>query len=108
MNSLLKLKPKCIIPDEKGHIQCLGHSAEGYITPCCFLDAYTKDRGMAEDIFYQEKFKISNVKDIKKDILESKEWVDFYIMLQEVPAAAPSVCHKICGIDAKSGDKYDV
>ena len=100
-----KLIPKCISPDENGNIQCLGHSAEGYLTPCCWIDAYTKDRGIAQDIFYQEKFKISNVENIK-DITQSQEWKDFYTMLQETPADAPNVCHIMCGNYDKKRDKY--
>lgn len=100
-----KLIPKCTTPDENGNTQCLGHSAEGYITPCCYIDSYIKERGIPQDIFYQEKFKISNVEDIK-DITQSKEWIDFYTMLQENPADAPRVCYEMCGTGARNRDKY--
>ena len=51
------LKPKCITKDKNGNVQCLGHSAEGYITPCCWMNDNNT-------IFYQEKFKISKYKKI--------------------------------------------
>ena len=101
------LKPKCIIPDEDRNIQCLGHSAQGYLTPCCFIDAYPKLRGIAQDIFYQDKMKISNNNNIN-DIIQSKEWLDFYKLLQEEPDKAPKVCHKKCSTDSSIGDVYGV
>ena len=101
------LKPKCIIPDEDGNIQCLGHSAQGYLTPCCFIDAYPNQRGIAQDIFYQDKMKISNNNNII-DIIQSKEWFDFYTLLQEEPEKSPEVCHKHCSIDSSVGDIYGV
>jgi len=94
-----KLKPKCITPENMNIAQCLGHSAQGFITPCCFIDAYPQKRGIAQDIFYQEKFKISNVKSIK-EITQSKEWVEFYLMLQQHPEEAPKVCWKMCSEDS--------
>ena len=89
------LKPKCIVPNENGTVQCLGHSAEGYMTPCCWIDAMFHLRGVSQDIFYQEKFLISNNESIK-DITQSQEWVDFYTMLQKEPDKAPPVCYEMC------------
>ena len=100
----IMLKPKCIVPDENGNIQCLGHSAQGYITPCCWIDSEPKSRGIAQDIFYQEKMKISNNDDIK-DITQSKEWIDFYTLLQDTPEKAPRVCFIKCSENSK-GDLY--
>ena len=89
------LKPKCIIKNDEGNIACLGHSAEGYLTPCCWIDGFLEDRGISQDIFYQEKFLISNNESIK-DITQSKEWIDFYTILQKEPDKAPPVCYKMC------------
>ncbi len=102
-----KLRPKCIPSEEHkiGETQGLGHSAQGYILPCCWMDTPPLQRSKGQEVFYQEKFKISNVDDIKKDILESKEWVEFYLMLQQAPNRAPEVCYKNCGED-NVGDKY--
>ena len=98
------LKPKCIFPDEDGHTQCLGHSAQGYLTPCCWIDAYPKIRGIAQKIFYQEKLKISNNENIK-NIIHSDEWLDFFALLLKEPNKAPQVCHEMCSKDSK-GDIY--
>ena len=89
------LKPKCIIKNDEGNIACLGHSAEGYLTPCCWIDAFPDHRGISQAIFYQEKLLISNNANIK-NITQSKEWIDFYTMLQKEPDKAPPVCYKMC------------
>ena len=99
-----KLKPQCINHENMDIAQCLGHSAEGYVLPCCFIDAYPLHRGYAQETFYQEKFKISNVDNIEQ-ITHSKEWVEFYIMLQQQPNEAPPICFKKCSEDSV-GDKY--
>ena len=101
------LKPKCLLPDEDGNIQCLGHSAEGFLVPCCWMDAFPKDRGFAQDIFFQDKLKISNVDNIF-EIIRSKEWLDFYELLLAEPEEAPPVCQQHCCDDenALQKDKY--
>ena len=102
------LKPKCIPVDNTNDAlqmsQCLGHSAEGFLLPCCWIDSGWNLRDEVQDIFYQDKFKISNVQNIK-EITQSKEWTDFYTMLQERPEDAPRVCKRYCSTDYV-GDKY--
>ena len=93
------LKPQCMIKNKMNCTACLGHSAAGYLTPCCWIDAFPEHRGIAQDIFYQQKFLISNNKSIK-DITQSQEWIDFYTLLWNEPDKAPPVCHKMC--DEKS------
>ena len=64
------LKPKCIPVDNTNDAlqmsQCLGHSAEGFLLPCCWIDSGWNLRDEVQDIFYQAKFKISNVQNIKE------------------------------------------
>ena len=103
MNTVLK--PKCLIPDKYGQTQCLGHSAQGYLTPCCWIDS--PEKGIAKDIFYQEKMKICNNDNII-DIIQSKEWLDFYKLLQEEPDKAPRICHKKCSTNSSRGDVYGI
>ena len=110
-SNVKKLRPKCIPSGKQtfSEVQGLGHSAQGFILPCCWMDADPMRREKKQEVFYQEKFKISNVDDIKKDILESKEWVEFYLMLQQAPNKAPDVCFKMCGEGKEFGkglDKY--
>lgn len=98
------LEPKCLsITTPQG----IGHSAEGYLIPCCWMDAYPRIRGIAQDIFYQEKLKISNNDNIN-DIIQSKEWIDFYILLRQEPDKAPPVCYRKCDSNSSRGDIYDV
>jgi hypothetical protein len=93
------LKPKCLNPDIQ-EAQCLGHSARGYLTPCCWMDNNSiNNKNIAHDIFFQEKLKIINNNNII-DIIQSKEWLDFYKLLQEEPDKAPWVCHKHCSHDS--------
>ena len=101
------LKPKCINDENPDEAQCLGHSARGFILPCCFMEQHrknSKEREPLQEVFYQEKFNISNVKNIK-EITQSKEWVEFYTILQKHPEQAPKVCWKTCSEDSV-GDKY--
>ena len=103
------LKPKCLLNTalRANNPQGIGHSAQGYLLPCCFIDAFPKIRGIAQDIFYQEKLKISNNDNIT-DIIQSKEWIDFYTLLQEEPDKAPPVCYRKCDSNSSRGDVYDV
>ena len=98
------LRPKCL---SKYTPQGLGHSAQGHLLPCCFIDAYPQNRGVAQDIFYQEKLKISNNNNIT-DIIQSKEWIYFYTLLQKEPDKAPPVCYINCDSNSSRGDVYDV
>ena len=94
------LKPKCVIKNKMNCTASLGHSAEGYLTPCCWIDAFVQYRGIAQDIFYQKKFLISNNDNIL-DIVYSKEWVDFFNLLLETPERAPKICYAKCGTNAE-------
>ena len=94
------LIPKCLIPGTDGNTQCLGHSAEGYLTPCCWLGMRSPRLGIAEDIFFQDKLKISN-NDSIFDIIYSKEWIDFFNLLLETPEKAPKICYAKCGTNAE-------
>ena len=94
-----KLLPKCLYQDAG-----FGYSAKGYILPCCWAEDVVTNEFK---IFYQEKFKLSNVEDVEKEILNSKEWSDFYKILIETPEKAPGLCYKQCSIDSKH-DKYEI
>ena len=67
------LKPQCMIKNKMNCTACLGHSAEGYLTPCCWIDAFPEHRGIAQAIYYQQKFLISNKKRIKEITQSSLE-----------------------------------
>lgn len=80
----MKLDPKCLNEDAQ-----LGHSAEGYILPCCM-----SDHGAIPQL-WKEHLKIENV-DSVDEILNSKEWISFFEMLRNNPNKSPSVCKRFC------------
>lgn len=80
--------PKCI-----NNLQQVGHSAQGYILPCCWWDRPNLFSSEIKDLV-QEKFNLANV-DTVAEIFESNEWKTFYSNLAN--GVAPSLCHTFCG-----------
>ena len=80
--------PKCI-----NNQQQIGHTAQGYILPCCWWDRPNLFNGEIKDLV-QEKFKLTNVNSVA-DIFESEEWKTFYHNLSN--GIGPSLCHTFCG-----------
>jgi len=58
--------------------------------------------------FLDRKSKEKTDYDNIADIIQSKEWIDFYILLREEPDKAPPVCHHKCDSNSSRGDVYDV
>ena len=85
-----KLRPKCIAEG-----QDITLSSQGYFTPCCWLDDELYWHQPWIEKFYSKHLNITNNEDIK-DILCSKEWIDFYNMLRNNPDLAPPVCYEYC------------
>ena len=77
--------PKCLNADHQ-----LGHTARGYILPCCWADRPELFEGDMKDLV-KEKFKLTNIEKIE-DVIESKEWINFYNKLKHGEGA------KICSI----------
>ena len=86
---MTKLYPKCLQDNRE-----YGNTSTGYILPCCWLDIpdLFNDNDLA--LFVDEKFRLDIVNSID-DIIESKEWADFYSNLKN--DIGPKQCHKICG-----------
>lgn len=84
------IDPKCL----KGE-NCLGHSARGYLVPCCFFD---NEYSLKNDIpqLIQEKLNLANVDSIN-EILQSAEWLAFLKLLEEKSDDLPYPCHYYCG-----------
>ena len=98
------LIPKCLTPDKNGSIQCLGHTAEGYVLPCCWL-ANSKTKNLVKFGLVKEKLKISNNESII-DIIQSQEWLDFYRLLRTGDSEElPDTCHIMCD-ENSIGDIY--
>jgi hypothetical protein len=86
-----KLFPRCI-----NGSKFLGHSASGWICPCCWHDPnqYPIDEKIVKDL-YTEDLKIENVKSIE-DILYSEAWFNFMDAIQGPYKDAPSICKEYC------------
>lgn len=79
------IEPKCL--DDK---YFLGHSSEGFILPCCWIDSYDKYKLIPE--LLQKKFNLLNVNSIE-EILSSPEWKNFFSKIKENPLP---ICHLYC------------
>lgn len=92
--STIKIDPRC----RKGHgnYKMPTYSATGYIVPCSYADNQNLDEFSS---LMKEHLKVSNVKDIERDILNSTEWKEFHNLLEADPDKAPSVCKFYCGSD---------
>ncbi len=90
--STIKIDPRC----RKGHqnYKMPTYSATGYIVPC----SYSDNQDINEfAILLKEHLKVSNVTDVERDILNSKEWKEFYNILETDPTNAPKICKFYCG-----------
>tara|TARA_B100000945_G_C20340990_1_gene577349 strand:- start:82 stop:600 length:519 start_codon:yes stop_codon:yes gene_type:complete len=82
-----------------------GFDQQGYIMPCCWAASVhsiksiqkpgTEDPDFAK--LKQDKFHLSKIKDIKKDVLQSEEWKEFANKLVNEPEKAPKLCWYFCG-----------
>jgi MoaA/NifB/PqqE/SkfB family radical SAM enzyme len=104
-NPIEKLRPKCIeslIKNKPGSLsrhgaKQLGHSATGYLLPCCWLDPSSSREQEFDDTkdLFQDHLKIENV-DTIEEILFSDEWINFFKVLVTDPENAPSSCQRRC------------
>ena len=81
------LEPKCFKNNS------FGHSAMGYITPCCWTSNGNVEKDYPE--LCNEKTKISNVNSIE-EILNSEGYQKFYDTLLNDPQNAPQKCWRKC------------
>ena len=91
-----KIVPKCVVGDRV----TMGHSALGFLLPCCWCDnkAFQKRELTKEhEALYSEHLHLDKVKDIK-EILNSKEWKAFWDIMFDDPNNAPRPCKEKCGV----------
>ena len=99
IKNLEKIVPKCVVGDRT----TLGHSALGFLLPCCWCDYKASGKIMQHKItkeheaLYSKHLHLDNVKDIK-EILYSKEWKEFWDILFDDPNNAPVPCKSKCGV----------
>ena len=81
------MKPRCL--EDK----FLGWSATGELLPCCWYDNPNKE--YIKELL-QEKFRLSYDNTVE-DVLNSKEWKDFFDKVKNDPESLPPICHRYCG-----------
>ena len=96
-NKPLKIVPKCVVGDRT----TLGHSALGFLLPCCWCDykafSLTHKLTPEHEALYNENLHLDNVKNTK-EITDSKEWKEFWDIMFDDPENAPEPCKSKCGV----------
>lgn len=100
--------PECLNDTPKE----FGHSALGFITPCCWCDKIfdapefikMEKRDPKLAMLYRDHLKIENNKSIR-EIFESEEWQQFYQSLLNGPEEAAETCKKYCWREIGTGIK---
>ncbi len=87
--------PICITKDRE-----FGHSALGYITPCCWNDPIFFSKGLDKSLFTEDLKIVNN--DSIEDILLSEAWQTFYNNITSGSETASGVCQKYCNRPASS------
>lgn len=83
-----KIYPKCLHDDHH-----LGHTARGYLLPCCWSDRPELFEGDMKDLV-KDKFKITNIDNIEQ-VIQSDEWQTFYKDLEN--GIGRKICYIYCG-----------
>ena len=95
--SIDKIVPKCVVGDRV----TMGHSALGFLLPCCWCDgkAFQSKKSLTKEheALYSEHLHLDKVKDIK-EIINSKEWKAFWDIMFDDPNNAPRPCREKCGV----------
>ena len=98
----MKMKPKCM--DEKSpQWKEYGHSAKGFLVPCCWCDVITTKDDILLHNLYKEHLHLDNV-DTIDEIIFSDEWQEFLDALKDYKTA-PKVCKEYCSIDDDGVDR---
>ena len=106
MEAVKRWNPICITQgtdDNPGSRREMGHSAPGFITPCCWADPqfFTTSRkentakgydDMQEALF-TEDLKIANNECIE-DILFSEAWTNWFEAIEKGPGHLPRLCER--------------
>lgn len=108
METVRKWNPVCITQgtdENPGSRREMGHSALGYITPCCWADPefFTTSRKESaahgyddlQEALFTEDLKIANNDNIE-DILFSEAWANWYEAIRKGGEDAPLLCQRYC------------
>lgn len=105
-----KWDPLCITSAQE-----MGHSALGFITPCCWVDPIFTDHKDAgrhgyDDLqrnLFTDDLKIKN-NDTIDEILLSDQWLAFFDAVNNGPETAPTICKKYCWRAKKTQRKLEI
>jgi hypothetical protein len=96
------LKPKChpfwIENGEKvinDNMTSLAFTSTGYVMPCCWMDPVLTSEKEDNPLFVEE-LKLEKHKSVK-EVLLSKQWVQFHRDLIDKPEQAMKCCKITCG-----------
>lgn len=92
-----KIEPKCLNTKQNA----FGHSAKGFILPCCWCDTTSPEKDKNLMNLMKEKLKLEN-NDCIEDIIFSDEWNYFLESITSKNENAPKVCHKYCAPQQKN------
>ena len=81
------LYPKCLKPEHE-----LGHTARGFLLPCCWADRPDLFESDMKNLV-QEKFRLSKIKSVE-EVLKSNEWSTFYKNLSK--GIGCDICYIYC------------
>jgi len=97
-----KIIPKCVLGDRT----TLGHSADGFLLPCCWCDyrAFNLENKMNKihKDLYSEHLHLDKIESIE-EITNSKEWKVFWDTMFDDPNNAAKPCKQFCGV--KDGEE---
>ena len=95
--SIDKIVPKCVVGDRV----TMGHSALGFLLPCCWCDgkAFQSKKPLTKEheALYSEHLHLDKVRDID-EIIKSKEWKAFWDIMFDDPNNAAYPCRIKCGV----------
>ena len=92
-----RIYPRCMgVGRTKNRMRPFGHSAKGFILPCCWCDVADPEYDPQIMKLMKPKLHLDNVEDMN-DILLSDEWIEFYKSITTDYKNAPKCCKRHCG-----------
>ena len=92
-----KIYPRCLgVGRTKNRMRPFGHSAKGFLLPCCWCDVAEPEKDPQIQKLMNDKLHLDNVDDMS-DILLSDEWMEFYRSITTDYENAPNCCKQHCG-----------
>jgi len=92
-----QLEPQCLKGRE------YGYSSMGYITPCCWMDEGNIEKKYPN--LFNKNTHMNNFKNIKQ-LIQTREWTNFYHVLKAKPKEAPKKCWDKCSTKSGKHKKY--